>query len=242
MDIITQNQPITPNVTVPNSVPVQDDNSGFKTPTSPCCASSSILLIVFLLLGALASGIYLGRTYFSSPNLFSKPIPSPTIAVASPSAMPTTDPIANWKTYENNIFSFEFKYPVDFVLKDTLPTKITVTSPKENLELKDATKDIEMIVDVNQAGYGPFFPNEIWDLDYSNEKGIFPIKETEQDIKQYRQDNYFEIRTSAKTIANRPLSFMFRFPKTIDSRQLFSQILSTFKFIETPPEIKNSDM
>lgn len=138
MDITDQNQTVIPNAAVPNSVPVQEPtqfkipepppvipNSSYVIPTRQSASGgkagifSSPFFIVLLILIVLVFGIYLGKTYFSSLNLFSKPTPIPTIAVASPSAMPTTDPTANWKTYTNQSHNFSLKYPANLtVLRD----------------------------------------------------------------------------------------------------------------------------
>ncbi len=227
MEIAEQNQPVVPSA-VPNPPPAQEPVQ-FKIPEPSSSKFPTGFVVLLFFIAILGIGIYLGKTYFSSLNIFSKPTPTPTVTVISPSAAPTVNPTANWKTYKNDVFGFEFRYPSGFILKDTLPGKVVTTSPTENINLKNATADIEMVIDINMAGYGPFFPNEMWDLDYAKEKGIFPVKKIEQDVKQYRQDNYLEIRTSAKTIAGKPISFMFRYQKTKDYKQLFSQILSTFK-------------
>jgi hypothetical protein len=63
---------------------------------------------VLLILAILALGGYLVWTkYFSSPKTTSTPTP---IAIVTP----TQDLTANWNTYANSIYGFEFKYPLDW--------------------------------------------------------------------------------------------------------------------------------
>ena len=73
-------------------------------------------LILFILTGL----IVLGYLMFTKGNLklsLFKPTPQPTPPVSESTPTPTPDPTADWKTYTNDEFGFEFKYPGDWGIK-----------------------------------------------------------------------------------------------------------------------------
>lgn len=114
MDIVNQSQQVVPNA-VPNLPPIQEP-AQFKIPETSSSKFPTGFVVVLLLVVVLGFGVYLGRNYLPSSNIFSKPTPTPTVAVASPSAMPTVDPTANWKIYRNTAFQYELKYPNDWAI------------------------------------------------------------------------------------------------------------------------------
>jgi len=96
-----------PNPVVPN-VPV--------VPVSTPVSQPSTVLIVLLFLLILGLGIFLGKTFFSSPKENSGISATPTVVVAPTRAEATSGAsLANWKTYRNEKYGFEFKYPLQYL-------------------------------------------------------------------------------------------------------------------------------
>ena len=78
------------------------------------------ILIIILVLIAIGGAYYFGT---KKGNIIPTPTQSP-VTVASnapapitPTTKPTTDPTANWKTYENNVYHYSFKYPPSWAVR-----------------------------------------------------------------------------------------------------------------------------
>lgn len=104
---------------------------------------------VLILVGILVLGMVAGGAYYFGKSQVSKPQPqNPVIAsqipqpVSSPSASP--DETASWKTYTNNNFTFSIKYPVGI-----LPYTENRIDTKDNLFLRLSDLNSERQASVN---------------------------------------------------------------------------------------------
>ena len=250
-----ENQNPTPNPPPPTeNIPAQ--NPAIETPpqayTAPQPAtpppspkpffSTKIILLIMLLLILLG----VGGTYFS---LNSKPKPLPAGRQANPISptsvpTPTPDPTANWKTYTSTESAYSFKYPNDWDTQK-VGEKDLMIAPKEIVEQVRNTK--------GGFGGGVFLTLMIHE-DYKPSSNWFNSDETKQ------------VTSADFIVANSPatkyiLKFTADVPGTplgsiitdvvtekngksyaielLDSsrKQVYDQILSTFKFLDTSTNV-----
>lgn len=203
-----------------------------------------ILLIVIFLLGL---GIILWKFVFNENveflNAFrAAPSPTPTTVVAMPTVTPTVNPTVNWKTYNNKTFNYSFRYPSDW--------KIT-TMNNENSETA-STLAINNICDYNKGEICSnidilSIPAEDYVVssnlaDYFNKniKQINDKKNLQYEVLNGIQT--FRISTPVLTqigfIVNKTAFWITYSEQSktpiseLKYKNIFSQILSTFKFVE----------
>lgn len=176
----------------------------------PVAAIVAVLLTVSLALGA----YQLGKSQ-TSPVTSSNPAVVPQ---ATPPATPTPDPTAGWKTYTNEEFGFQIKYPSDWQLNGKM-----ITSPQgDSLSLL-----------VNNLGYGfECYQTEREETTYLDRKTA--TKTFMRGVKSENCDNDSQLSLFVTT-QNRDnkIDLMFGY-KTInkkESEKLVDQILSTFRFL-----------
>jgi len=180
-----------------------------------------ILIILAIALGA-TGGVF-GYQYVQKQKLFQTQ-PSPTPVVQQPS--PSPDPTADWETYKTDIISF--KYPTDWQL-DNNSRRITNINPKidfwiygnndsmmnECMKLTSTTtRDNLMIKKYSRVITGEFCsssdttPREIW-ITKAEGDGFAP-----------------------------GIIYNYISTEDIEAEKIFDQILSTFKFIDSPTKDK----
>jgi len=148
-----------------------------------------------------------------------------------------SDDTSDWQTYTNEEFGFEFRYPEDW-------TRDFGDSTSNEVEIYDGI----LVGDILNE-YARFRVNvrevsktisDIWDPESqigSSIKEIGGIKAVVQAIEDGRGDtvqytllannNFYQIQTTIFNLSNLDLP-----PEPPDYREIFNQILSTFRFIE----------
>lgn len=157
----------------------------------------------------------------------------------TPSTSPTPDPTANWKTYINESYGFEIKYPNDWIVQDKLRQKPEKAASNNNLELSNSSlpESPKFILFINPLGFGLPIPDKVYELspakdgklEIINRQEIAPIKEGMTNI-----DGHTIINSKTFEIDNNSYLFTFDFVQGgKDYEPILNQILSTFKFTET---------
>lgn len=234
MDIPSIPPPIVPSSvsTSPSPPPVIPPQPPIISPQPPQ-KKSFVWLIVPLLIFVLTIGGYL----FFQTNKFKQQLnqpagPSPVVVLPSSSPNLTAD----WQTYTNKLFNFSFKYPSTFVITDNLQTSTdpSAWTTKKSLNLVDSVQNYSFSIMINPDGFGPWFPNKLHKLSYSETKGIY-ITDTSINNENLTPDQYSVIGSGSFQVSN-VVGFLV-FANSSDNVQAhtyldktFSQILATFKF------------
>lgn len=207
--------------------------------------STNFLLIglIVIFVAALTSG---GTFLFmSQKQKVAEVIPLSQVQT-KPTAIPTTDPTANWKTYINNNLGFSFKYPSDWILTEPTKTDVVevskekqskvVNGPKINVNYYSNPKNLTLQeLDQENSSYN--------NMQGKTNPGLYSTKNTPFIIGGingfYQQNNLVcepEVcpRYIVPTKDNVLLIYLHFFGNQQDQigqKKVFDQILSTFKFI-----------
>lgn len=163
------------------------------------------------------------------------PVTTPTIS-PSPTTPTSEDLTVTWKTYNNNLFGFSFKYPTDYSLNDKLQKSTDPSSwtTKNSIVLENSINECSMWLMVNPDGFGPFFPNKYLTSQYNSDKGFVITKETSN--SENLTPNIYSVMLMGEisTKTTNGLIASGTCPDTSSNRnyldKTFTQILSTFKF------------
>lgn len=163
-----------------------------------------------------------------------------TISPPEPIATPTPDPAANWKTYENTEYGFSFKYPENFIVKESddsgvfevdlwkekedSPLLFVVLFGKSGLEYKD----FQEIISTSKRQLNPGYT-------YSNiiRKPIDGKEFYSYQAGVYINEGGYVVGPSAWLSAGGLVGIYFFEISSFEltkNQSLFDQILSTFKF------------
>jgi len=220
--------PNIPTQPVQNETPVTQAN--LQQPINEIPSSGNklkwILLIVVLLLF-----IFGGGTYYLRVKQVKQITPTPAIVQSTPT--PTPDPTANWKTYKNTLYGYEFKYPSDIIPYDnnvsfaTEPPRILIESAeKVNILYGPAGEDqlVFLIINTNKSA-------REW---FNEDSKQYPEEVTAKEI-------FFAGKTAIEGNGIGGYNFPYRqlvvarngylmVISQVIENQMYNQILSTFKF------------
>ena len=232
------------NQPIPPSQPFQPP---FVPPPAQVKKSPKLLYILLILISLSAASIFAYKYYQLKTQI--------TVVTPSPSLSPSPtldqeilpeltfeqdvpiDPTADWKIYTNDLFGFSLKYPSPFTITDNLQTSTDplAWTTKKSLNLVDSVQNYSFSIMINPDGFGPWFPNKLHKLSYSEEKGIYTIN-TSLNSENLTPDVY-SIIGSGDFQVKKVVGFLV-FANSSDDVQArtyldktFDQILSTFKFI-----------
>jgi len=175
------------------------------------------LLIVFIL-GVLVGGGILAWQFGSLPSLIT---PTPT---------PPIDETADWKTYRNEEYGFEMKYPKDWTFKVTDPAYWCQITPRNyNCLAAFQIGGVHLVIYDNPNGY----PAMEWleeNNPYNEYEYFISIAKT---IKIGGQPGVKIEQTNGRLVT---ISYVARgeycFRLNDSGGEIFNQILSTFQFLE----------
>lgn len=221
-----ESQPITPPIPTPAPTPQPQETPPMKgEPQSGGNNNLFLGLLVILLALALALAGYL---FYQNMQLKSQIMKLQT--VSSPSPTPTLDPTADWKTYINEKYGFNFKYPDGYKIEERVPGFVVLTLLNENIpqggisfdaRLRDPYDNLSSAKDNIKTSLAVSREDEIdgWQVYQGmGKEGEIKGIEFRQAIIPYKTGVL-----EAETIA------------TSSYLSIFDQILSTFKFIEASP-------
>lgn len=188
-------------VSIPSSVQLSQPSS--KLPL--------ILFGIVLILSAGLGGLYLGK-YLYGPK-------TPAVSISPivvPTATPTPDPTANWKTYTNSKLGFTFQYPTELVfLSDGLDNGGSL--------LLQNFDGIKSNGDTNTSFQLALFKTQ------TNGSGQITTINSYRAIRGTSVQKKEDVPTVWITNGTSYYMFQLSTPKTINS-VWFDQILSTFQF------------
>lgn len=186
------------------------------------------IVIILIIIGVLLAG---GGVYFTKHRLFAKkespPVtPTTTSTTTATSIATSTADISTWKTYRNERYGFEFKYPSDWELVVAQPSELTITheihGQKDNKVL--AWGQIYIVINNEPL---PAFEKEKGDqmIEIDGVEGIrknYIIEGIGESVDIKNRDRLYYISLNYRKGLNNIGETYYR--------QTFDQILSTFKF------------
>jgi len=220
--------PVIPEVTPPKPTPVA------PPPETPKRGSPlMIVAIILALLAVLAVVVYVFGSKLLTPKSVSTPTP---IAVVTPS--PTTDPTANWEIYTNNYWGFSIKYP-----QDKLTQCPNYTTDQGGIRFFNfgfsCPNGTDVVYKIGIVGNVPA-------SQYKEPKEPTTTEQISIDGKQATKNTYIYTESDATLFAqkesqeivinlNKGILVLEQWGDNTDDKQMFDQILSTFKFVEVTP-------
>lgn len=218
----------------PQNTVIEDQNGTSNIPTSPISQNRksglfiklAVLLILVLLIAGVTSAYF---SYKQQIETAAKPVITKIIKELTPT--PTTDPTLQWKTFNEQLNRFSFKYPTDFVVNEE-PTKrggvthIILKSSREEFKFTIGPKDSAGIFSNFSTGDTQEINGILW-IDIFSSDYCDPANCRATALGDYVLHNDYFV---AVTQSNR-----------INDKSSLNQILSTFKFTDTIEKACNSN-
>lgn len=185
------------------------------------------LLAITLILAVLLGGGYVAYRNYPQPTTYNQPQQSEATVVP-----------VDWKTYSNEEYGFEFRYPPNFsIVTDKVHIKY-IGHPKGfnwyRVELTDALASESPFLrfEVDPDGYGPFHPDKGYVVS-ENADGVVSAVPTSVAQSEYQNDGLTFIGPSSLTARNgHTYYWQFSFKEGgKDWEPVYKDILSTFRFI-----------
>jgi hypothetical protein len=215
----------------------------------PKSKNNNLLIYIVLFIVLFGLTLFLGWKYVVGEKVMSSffPTPTPTVVIQGPvSPTVAADPTANWKTYKNDIYGFEFNYPGNWTFFDTnKPRQYSLYSPEYVLESTASATiknggSFSILVDYNNANNQSKTLDE-WARNINaadSQKITFSGREAIRSsllnaISNYAVSVSFIDQSNGEN--NKGIIILQMTSNQSDSEKynkIFDQILSTFRFVE----------
>lgn len=201
------------------------------------------MLKLFIII-ALSAGMVSAGAYLLVKSQFSQQTTPQTTQLSSSPTPSFTDQTATWKTYTNNAYKFSLKYPSELEVENKSnqfpPFTIFITDKTKQVPSEGGSKiNLYAFVEIKSSNSSlMYYVNDAKNnLEYIDKKKVgeieFVIAREKFGMAAGNFDRYLaENRDYIITIANSPYAL---------EEQIFTQILSTFKFINTESDKDISD-
>ena len=209
-------------------------------PSSPNPSRFRILLIIIIFIILTITTVF-ASFLIKSQNNSPSASPSSTPPTSPPS--PTPDSTVNWKTFTSQKFNFSISYPSNYFEEaDRIPGFLYLLPPKDATYLKNtgiSVKVYQPIKDTLEKYISDNFKDTTSKetLNINSLPGYKMTSHGSKNLGESIETHYFYIALLKKDedIYNISLDSI-DYNEYIKSSSLFDQILSTFKFIDSPDE------
>lgn len=184
--------------------------------------------LIFVIVGILAAIVIAGGAYYLGRSTSPKPSATPTVVSQTPQPTPSTTPdkTDNWKTYTNNMFGYQIKYPSESLRPDeydpknvclnyanTMGCPITISVSKQSMsaQLAGHQEELAYLIAIKDYEIGGI-KGKLIEYISKNEKKVTFVAFAFQ-----HNDYIFDVG-----------SFM---GWDTETEMLFKSIISTFKFL-----------
>lgn len=216
-------------------------SSPIQSPLNPKSNTPLIVILVILLITSLGAGSYYFLQYqelLNTPQLLPTPIPS----TSSNKPPLKTDLTSNWETYVDKGISFKYSpsWKVTTLSGDVLENGETINT---SITLKKDNATISMLLNISGiGGKGQDLNGEAYTFDGAE---IYKYKDFSESDKSVAIGLTNRLEASLGVFEHKGKTYSFRltYPRSLDKQtsealeKEFDQILSTFKFTKSQPDL-----